>query len=195
MMTVFWFLTNMIREICQNLYLKRDIYPPLLPSIQTPCYYMYRQSALPLEKESPHIFTKLNPLDMDTPLIWILSVAPCMSVLLGFDCLSLKLSPEIKIEVSIVLSNSENCEHLKNFRNVDCVLACNHSKVQDRPACKHQNHKLTYHCCLCVSYLTPYWLISCNRVTFHKCFWCSRFCEFHSNVAVLFYGQEMDPVG
>ena len=28
------------------------------------------------------------------------------------------------------LSNSENREHLKNFRNVDFVLA-NHNKVQD----------------------------------------------------------------
>ena len=28
-----------------------------------------------------------------------------------------------------LMSNSENCEHLKNFRNVDCVLA-NHHKVQ-----------------------------------------------------------------
>ena len=31
---------------------------------------------------------------------------------------------------SVLLSNSENREHLKNFRNVDCVLA-NHNKVQD----------------------------------------------------------------
>ena len=30
----------------------------------------------------------------------------------------------------LLLSNSENREHLKNFRNVDCVLA-NHNKVQD----------------------------------------------------------------
>ena len=33
----------------------------------------------------------------------------------------------------ISLSNSENREHLKNFRNVDCVLA-NHKKVQDTQA-------------------------------------------------------------
>ena len=32
--------------------------------------------------------------------------------------------------IIILLSNSENHEHLKNFRNVDCVLA-NHNKVQD----------------------------------------------------------------
>ena len=32
-----------------------------------------------------------------------------------------------------LLSNSENREHLKIFRNVDCVLA-NHNKVQDRQA-------------------------------------------------------------
>ena len=32
-----------------------------------------------------------------------------------------------------LLSNSQNCEHLKNFKNVDCVLA-NHNKVQDMQA-------------------------------------------------------------
>ena len=32
-----------------------------------------------------------------------------------------------------LLSNSENREHLENFRNIDCVLA-NHSKVQDTQA-------------------------------------------------------------
>ena len=32
-----------------------------------------------------------------------------------------------------LLPNSENREHLKNFRNVDCVLA-NHNKVQDTQA-------------------------------------------------------------
>ena len=34
---------------------------------------------------------------------------------------------------ALLLSNSENREHLKNFRNVDCVLA-NHNKVQDTQA-------------------------------------------------------------
>ena len=37
-------------------------------------------------------------------------------------------------------TNSENREHLRNFRNVDCVLA-NYSKVQEY-ASKRQNHKL-----------------------------------------------------
>ena len=37
-----------------------------------------------------------------------------------------------------------------------------------------------YRCCLRFSYLAPYWLISRNTITFHKYFWCSRFCEFHS---------------
>ena len=37
----------------------------------------------------------------------------------------------------LLLSNSENHKHLKNFRNVDCVLA-NYNKVQDTQA----NHKL-----------------------------------------------------
>ena len=39
-----------------------------------------------------------------------------------------------------LLSNSENREHLKNFRSVDCVLA-NHNKVQDTRA-NLKNHKL-----------------------------------------------------
>ena len=39
-----------------------------------------------------------------------------------------------------LLSNSENREHLKHFRNVDCVLA-NHNKVQDTWA-NLKNHKL-----------------------------------------------------
>ena len=30
------------------------------------------------------------------------------------------------------------------------------------------------------SYLVPHWFISCNTITFHKYFWCSRFCEFRS---------------
>ena len=40
--------------------------------------------------------------------------------------------------------------------------------------------QINYRCCLRFSYLAPYWLISCNTITFHKYFWCSRFCEFHS---------------
>ena len=39
-----------------------------------------------------------------------------------------------------------------------------------------------YGCCLRFSYLMPYWLFPCNTITFHKYFWCSRFCEFHSLV-------------
>ena len=35
--------------------------------------------------------------------------------------------------VYVLLSNSKNREHLKNFRNVDCVMA-NHNKVQDKQA-------------------------------------------------------------
>ena len=38
-----------------------------------------------------------------------------------------------------------------------------------------------YFCFLQFSYLAPYWLISRNTITFHKYFWCSRFCEFHRN--------------
>ena len=42
-----------------------------------------------------------------------------------------------------------------------------------------------YRCCLLFSYLVPYWLISCNTITFNKYFWCSPFCEFHRNVIIL----------
>ena len=42
-----------------------------------------------------------------------------------------------------------------------------------------------YRCCLRFSFLTPYWLSPRNTVTFHKYFWCSWFCEFHSNTIVL----------
>ena len=37
-----------------------------------------------------------------------------------------------------------------------------------------------YRCCLRFSFLVPYWLFPHNTITFHKYFWCSRFCEFHS---------------
>ena len=43
-----------------------------------------------------------------------------------------------------------------------------------------------YRCCLQFSYLAPYWLISRNTITFHKYFWCSRLCEFHSNTVLYF---------
>ena len=78
-----------------------------------------------------------------------------------------------------LLSNSENREHLKNFRNVDCVLA-NYNKVQDTRA--NLKPQTNYRCCLRFSYLAPYWLISRNTISFHKYFWCSRFCEFHSKL-------------
>ena len=73
-------------------------------------------------------------------------------------------------------SNSEKRGHLKNFRNVDCVLA-NHNKVQDMQA----NLKTTNQLPLLFRYQVPHWLICHNTITFHEYFWCSQFCEFHSN--------------
>ena len=99
------------------------------------------------------------------------------------------------IDTSFLLSNSENCEHLKNSRNADCVLA-NHNKVQDtKQTSKPQTNS---RCFLQFSYLSPYWLISRNTITFHKYFWCSRFCEFHSNnfdnnEKILFIVNNVDP--
>ena len=46
----------------------------------------------------------------------------------------------VKISVAL-LSNSEKRDHLKNFRNVDCVLA-NHNKVQDTQANLKTTNKL-----------------------------------------------------
>ena len=43
---------------------------------------------LSLGKESPQIFSKFNPLNTDTPLIWTLSISPSVTVLKGFDCIS-----------------------------------------------------------------------------------------------------------
>ena len=44
--------------------------------------------------------------------------------------------------------------------------------------------QFNYSCCSWFSYHAPYWLISHNTITFHKYFWCSWFCEFHSNKSV-----------
>ena len=46
--------------------------------IQTPHYY--GQFALSLGKKSPYIFSKLNPLNTDIPLIWTLSFFAPLSV-------------------------------------------------------------------------------------------------------------------
>ena len=48
-----------------------------------------------------------------------------------------------------------------------------------------------YRCCLRFSYLAPYWLISRNIIAFHKYFWCSQFCEFHSNSGTLWELQQV----
>ena len=56
------------------------------------------------------------------------------------------------------LSNSENHEDMKNFRNVDCVVT-RHNKVQDMQE-KPQNHKLitVAACSLVFSYLIGFFL-------------------------------------
>ena len=40
---------------------------------------------LSLGKESPYIVSKFNLLNMDTSLIWTLSIAPSVSILTSFD--------------------------------------------------------------------------------------------------------------
>ena len=45
-----------------------------------------------------------------------------------------------------------------------------------------------YSCCLWFRLLMPYWLSLRNTKTFHEYFWCSRFCEFHSNSYICYIG-------
>ena len=52
-----------------------------------------------------------------------------------------------------------------------------------------------YCCCLWFSYLTPYWLISRDTRTFHKYFWCSWFCEFHSKASKFESEVRTSPAG
>jgi len=53
------------------------------------------------------------------------------------------------------LSNSENHEHLKCLRSVDCVVTC-HIKLRTcKPTSKPQTN---YRCCLQFGFLTPDWL-------------------------------------
>ena len=60
--------------------------------IWTPHYY--KQFALSLGKESPYIFSKVNPLNMDTPVIQTLSMAPLSVHFNGLDCASQCTGPE-----------------------------------------------------------------------------------------------------
>ena len=55
-------------------------------TVRTRIPHYYRQFALSLRKESPHSFSKFNPLNTDTPSIRTLSMASSVSVLTGFDC-------------------------------------------------------------------------------------------------------------
>ena len=63
----------------------------------------------------------------------------------------------------------------------ECWLCTGQSQKSSGQASKSSKPQTNYRCCLRFSYLAPYWLISRNTITFHKYFWCSWFCEFHSN--------------
>ena len=71
-----------------------------------------------------------------------------------------------------LLSNPENRDHLKFFRNVD---HCIKFRTHDQTSKPLTNERF----CLRFNYLKPYWLVSHNTITFYKYFWCSQFCEFH----------------
>ena len=47
--------------------------------------HYYGQFAFFPGKESPYVSSKLNPLNTDSPLIQKLSMAPSVSMLVGFD--------------------------------------------------------------------------------------------------------------
>ena len=82
-----------------------------------------------------------------------------------------------KLEYSDVITLSENREHLKNS---GMLIVYWPITIKFRIRKQTSEPQINYRCCLRFSYLAPYWLISCNTITFHKYFWCSRFCEFHS---------------
>ena len=50
------------------------------------CLVIMDSLLCPLGKALPYIFSKFNLLDTDTQLVWILSVAPSVSMLMQFDC-------------------------------------------------------------------------------------------------------------
>ena len=77
-----------------------------------------------------------------------------------------------------LLSNSENREHLKKISGMLTVYWPITIKFRIRK--QTSKPQTNYRFCLGFSFLTPYWLFPLNTMTFHKYFWCSRFCEFHS---------------
>lgn len=60
------------------------------PSSNMDTSLIWTDCFVPGEGESPYIFTKFNPLNKDTLLIWTFSVAPSVSVLMGLNCRSLR---------------------------------------------------------------------------------------------------------
>ena len=62
------------------------------------------------------------------------------NLLIHMDCNSVNFSEEDWLSTTNLLSNSEYREHLKYFRNVDCVVT-NHNEILESSS-KPQNHKL-----------------------------------------------------
>ena len=62
-----------------------------------------------------------------------------------------------------------------------CSFCFDQSQQRSEHACKPQNHKLNYGCCLRFGFLTLDWLFPCNTITFQKYFWCLQFSEFYSS--------------
>ena len=85
---------------------------------QTPLYGhpVYGQFALSLGKESPYIFSKLNPLNTDTPFVRIAFMAPSVSVLRGFDIIYMRGRTSRDFVNTQKMSNSHFLKFLTKFQ-------------------------------------------------------------------------------
>ena len=57
-------------------------------------------------------------------------------------------------------------------RSTDCANPARPITIKFRIRKESSKPQTKYHWCLRLSYLAPYWLISCNTITCHKYFWC-----------------------
>ena len=93
------------------------------------------------------------------------------------------MSRAFTVENILKISNWSYCQTQKTvntWKISGMLIAYWRITIKFRIRKQTSEAQTNYCCCLWLSYLAPYWLISCNTITFHKYFWCSRFCEFHS---------------
>ena len=133
-----------------------------------------------------------DPVNATTSLLRPGFYGPTVVALTGFHCISKwdkiywfvrdrsenvtslfeKFSLEtLHLKMKVLMSNSENREHLKMSGMLIVYWPITMKFRIRKQTSKPQTY---YRCCLRFSYLSTYWLISCNTITFHKYFWCSR---------------------